>query len=194
MTQLKDFITRQASFSRGAFGPGVRTEGNIDHILDEIEEIRTAANEDVRALEWVDVALLALDGLERSILKCLADDNKPVIALDTVGEIAEIMLLKKLGINELRDWPNWRTAPDDKGIMHIPKIDNLQLEHWRVSAKEGISTPSFYSKVVIAYNKDMAIHMAQMDFVTNAMAPLVETDIWTAQPEPNPDPKEVVQT
>jgi hypothetical protein len=60
---LKEHLKRQMAFSRSTFGPGERREGVTDHIRQEIDEV--LENGDPR--EWVDLVLLSLDGLWRSI-------------------------------------------------------------------------------------------------------------------------------
>jgi hypothetical protein len=60
---LKDYLLRQKDWSERAFGEGRRTEGICKHIEKELAEIR-AYPEDI--MEWVDVAILALDGAWRA--------------------------------------------------------------------------------------------------------------------------------
>lgn len=56
-------LERQRSWSTGAFGPGRRTAGVIDHIIKELAEI---AEHPTDLYEWVDVIILALDGAWRA--------------------------------------------------------------------------------------------------------------------------------
>lgn len=107
-------LTRQAAFSRATFGPGPRTEGVTDHISRELDEIDACDSEEERGFEWVDVAILALDGLTRSISAL-----HPHWTMDQVAARAAEMIVAKQGKNELRRWPDWRTAPEDKAIEHI---------------------------------------------------------------------------
>lgn len=110
-------MTRQFAFSRGTFGPGPRTKGVIAHIKKEFVEIEKEYDKDPLSRkaceEWVDVAILALDGLMRSIKHA---DSK----MDSfqVAETAVSLIVRKQGINEDRDWPNWRDSHDDKPIEH----------------------------------------------------------------------------
>jgi hypothetical protein len=113
MTDLVAHLTRQAAFSRATFGPGARTKGVCDHIRKELEEVEAFQTEDDRAHEWVDVAILALDGLTRSIAA-----YNPTMALHHVALRANTMILQKQAENELRRWPDWRTADPDKAIEH----------------------------------------------------------------------------
>lgn len=94
-------LYRQRAFSRATFGPGPRTAGVLDHIRKELAEIE-AAPADLE--EWVDLILLAFDGAWRA-----GHEPEEIVA----GVAA------KQGRNELRDWPDWRTAPADKAIEHV---------------------------------------------------------------------------
>ena len=98
---LEEHIRRQISFSEKTFGPGIRTEGVLDHIRKELKEIE---NNPFDLNEWVDVIILAIDGAWRVGY--------------TPAEITSA-LSAKLTINENRDWPDWRTAEPGKAIEHI---------------------------------------------------------------------------
>lgn len=133
-----DFIahlTRQAAASRGFFGPGARTKGVTDHIKKELVEVekcytdplptrrheppmrRLPADQERHAAaadEWTDVAILGMDGLLRSISAAHPDRPFHWVAQVAVGKI-----VAKQGKNELRDWPDWRTADPDEAIEHV---------------------------------------------------------------------------
>ena len=94
-------LTRQRSFSFHTFGPGRRTEGILDHLAKELEEVRANPTD---LEEWIDIALLAMDGAWRA-------GHEP-------DEIAR-GLLDKLRKNEIRTWPDWRTSDPDKALEHI---------------------------------------------------------------------------
>lgn len=94
-------LYRQRAFSRATFGPGLRTEGVCDHIRKELIEVE---NEPLHIEEWVDMILLALDGAWRS---------------GATPEQIAAAIEKKQSKNELRDWPDWRTANPGKAIEHI---------------------------------------------------------------------------
>lgn len=94
-------LYRQRAFSRATFGPGMRTEGVTDHIRKELEEVLKEPDD---IYEWVDLILLALDGAWRS-------DHSP-------EEIVTAMEAKQ-SKNELRDWPDWRTADPNAAIEHV---------------------------------------------------------------------------
>ena len=146
MIDLVAHLTRQAAFSRATFGPGPRTEGVLDHITKEVEEVRacyrqTTANVPIgtyfvtgdpephfryrevpkdpdtchadAAPEWVDLAILSLDGL----LRCIAAQF-PHMTFDQVAQKAAAMIVAKQGKNERRNWPDWRGQSADKAIEH----------------------------------------------------------------------------
>ena len=118
---MKAHMLRQMAFSRGTFGPGERRQGIIEHIRKELVEIEES---DGSHEEWVDVVILALDGLWRSIDK-LSEYIDPEDGLDglpmseIIAELTVIAILEKQGINELRVWPDWRTIPQDRPIEHV---------------------------------------------------------------------------
>lgn len=94
-------LARQHEFSERTFGPGPRVKGVLDHIRKELVEIE----EDPTDLsEWVDVAILALDGAWR--------------AGYSPEQIAAAIEAKQTK-NELRNWPDWRTSDPDKAIEHV---------------------------------------------------------------------------
>ena len=98
---LVEHIERQRKFSEETFGPGLRTEGVVNHIRKELNEIL----DDPKDLyEWIDVIILALDGAWRTGA--------------TSEEIVEAIKNKQT-INENRNWPDWRTADTNKAIEHI---------------------------------------------------------------------------
>lgn len=109
---LKQHLIRQMAWSHATFGPGTRTDGVIDHIRKELQEVQDASGD---ASEWVDVVILALDGLTRQLAYCNGPRNYP----DQVAEIACNMIRRKQAKNEGRDWPDWRTAAPGKAIEHI---------------------------------------------------------------------------
>jgi hypothetical protein len=98
---LISHLERQRCWSENTFGPGVRTEGVCDHIRKELREIEAKPHD---LSEWIDVALLALDGAWR--------------AGYTPTEICEALAAKQRK-NESRKWPDWRTAEQGKAIEHV---------------------------------------------------------------------------
>jgi len=99
--ELTKHLYRMKAFSRKTFGPGERTKGIIDHIKKELVEIEEAPFD---LSEWIDVAILALDGAWR--------------AGHTPEEIVNALSAKQAE-NELRKWPDWRTSESGKAIEHI---------------------------------------------------------------------------
>lgn len=109
---LEDHIKRQMAFSRATFGPAERRDGVCDHIAKELQEVSTAPDAGEAAKEWVDVVILGLDGLWRALAS--AKVHPQDIAWQAVKMIED-----KQTRNELRNWPDWRTAPENKAIEHI---------------------------------------------------------------------------
>lgn len=101
---LIQHIHRQREFSKRTFGPGQRTDGVIDHIRKELEEIKASPDD---LSEWADVIILALDGAWR-------------IGYEP-REIAKAILQKQQK-NESRKWPDWRTAEPGKAIEHVREV------------------------------------------------------------------------
>lgn len=93
-------LHRQKAFSKNTFGPGMRTEGVIDHIRKELREIEQCPDD---LEEWIDVILLAFDGAWR----CGAEPEK----------IAKALADKQFR-NEERSWPDWRDRDVNKAIEH----------------------------------------------------------------------------
>jgi len=93
-------LQRQRNWSGATFGPGSRAQGLVDHIRKELTEIE-ADPTDLK--EWIDVAILALDGAWRS-----GAQPQEIIAA----------LVAKQTKNEGRLWPDWRTADPNKAIEH----------------------------------------------------------------------------
>lgn len=83
-----------------AFGPGRRTSGIIDHIRQELDEINKSPGDPE---EWVDVLLLALNGLQR---------------LDLSGHQIIQHIFAKIAKNARRQWPDWQTRDPEKAINH----------------------------------------------------------------------------
>lgn len=108
---LEKHLLRHMAFSHATFGPGERRNGVIDHIKKEIKEI---AESNGQATEWVDVVILALDGLTRRLAYCNGERSDP----ERVAETACRMIVGKQGRNEARIWPDWRTMDPEKAIEH----------------------------------------------------------------------------
>lgn len=112
---LKQHLIRQMAFSKATFGPGTRTEGVLDHLSKEIEEVRESGGS---SDEWVDLVILSLDGLTRQLSFC-NDPNERSARASDIAEIACNMIVGKQDRNENRNWPDWRTLSANKAIEHI---------------------------------------------------------------------------
>lgn len=99
---LTHHLARQWSFSQETFGPGIRTEGIVEHITKELVEIMDTNGTDI--MEWIDVIILAMDGALRA-------GFSPQQISDALDE--------KLTINENRKWPDWRQFTNGEAIEHI---------------------------------------------------------------------------
>jgi hypothetical protein len=120
---LGKHLRRQRAFSYKTFGPGERTEGIIDHIQKELDEIR---NSPYDVEEWIDVVILAFDGAWRS-------GHAPWQIVDA--------LYNKQRKNEARTWPDWRTAPKDKAIEHEePNVRRSEMVSGRNKARSSKSS------------------------------------------------------
>ena len=108
---LRQHLLRQMAFSRGTFGPDARTAGVCDHIRKELDEVQQSGGSPA---EWVDVVILALDGLTRSMLYGADPATQEWVAFRACE-----LILEKQSHNEMRNWPDWRTAPTDKAIEHV---------------------------------------------------------------------------
>lgn len=115
---LRQHLSRQAAFSRATFGPDPRTKGVSDHIRKELIEVQDAANAAERSKEWTDVAILGLDGLLRSCREQLSSPNMGVPNNSEIADMACRLIREKQEENEMRDWPDWRTADPEKAIEH----------------------------------------------------------------------------
>lgn len=110
---LQTHLVRQMEFSHDTFGPGVRTTGVIDHIRKELVEVETSSA--TRAEEWVDVVILAIDGLTRELAFAASDKRRD---LQLTAALACKLISEKQARNEARTWPDWRAADPDKAIEH----------------------------------------------------------------------------
>lgn len=103
---LKNFdmfahLRRQRSWSGKTFGPGPRTAGVLDHIRKECAEVEADPGD---LKEWIDIAILALDGAWRA-----GYSPEQIVS----------QLVATQDRNEARQWPDWRTQPADKAIEHV---------------------------------------------------------------------------
>lgn len=110
---LKQHLIRQMAFSHATFGPGQRTQGVIDHIRKELVEVEESGGSPD---EWVDVVILALDGMARSVAYNLDGSRRDP---ETVVPSICRLIREKQSRNEARVWPDWRTADPSKAIEHV---------------------------------------------------------------------------
>lgn len=98
---LQAHLHRQWEFSQETFGPGPRAAGVIDHIRKELIELEENPGD---LSEWIDILILAFDGaLRQGFLP-----SQIVCALEAKQEV-----------NENRQWPDWRSIPEDQAIEHV---------------------------------------------------------------------------
>jgi hypothetical protein len=100
---LSKYVYDQMEWSEKTFGPGSREKGIIEHIKKELIEIENAKGSQEKYKEWIDVIILALDGIWRAGL---------------TPEQIEVALARKQIINMQRRWPDWRDGSPDKAIEH----------------------------------------------------------------------------
>ncbi len=100
-------LSRVVRWGRETHGEGDKQERLLNHIALEIEEVRESEGSPT---EWVDLVILALDGLTRSY-----GDVTPLIAATKAAEEIE----RKWDKNTTRDWPDPKKHPDDKPMEHI---------------------------------------------------------------------------
>ena len=105
-------LARQQAFSRATFGPGERRAGVSDHIRKELAEVAAAGDAREAAEEWIDVVILALDGLTRALAAARPHGWQDVPAQ------ACALIEAKQATNEQRSWPDWRTADPGRAIEH----------------------------------------------------------------------------
>lgn len=111
-----DYLLRQIIWSRATFGPGRRTEGILQHMEKEIAEVRESNGD---PSEWVDLVILALDGLWRSCMyKLVSEGGELKRNVDDTAEFARVSLYVKQEKNEDRIWPAWQTRTQDEPIEH----------------------------------------------------------------------------
>ena len=96
---FRNYLERQREWSEKTFGPGMRTKGVTEHIRKELLEVEA---EPSKLEEWIDVAILALDGAWR------AGHSVPVI----IG-----MLVDKQAMNFKRKYP--APVSEDVPVEHI---------------------------------------------------------------------------
>lgn len=121
---LKHHLRRQIAFSKATYGPGERRQMAIDHIKKELDEV----SQDGDPREWVDLVLLSLDGLWRSLafdgdqrtsdhVYVLRHNEKEMRATwNSLPELVCLLIEEKQCENEERNWPDWRTSDPNKAL------------------------------------------------------------------------------
>lgn len=110
---LPAIFARQFAWSDRTFGSGYRMTALLKHIRKELQEIERSPNDPV---EWIDVALLALDGAWRCV--SLSGASVEVCAA-TVAEA----LIDKMAKNRERQWKV--SSNPDEPIEHVRGGDGL---------------------------------------------------------------------
>lgn len=155
-------LVRQSAFSARTFGPGMRTQGVVDHIRKELIEV-LANPADLS--EWIDVTILALDGAWRT-----GATPEQIIAA----------LVAKQTKNEGRQWPDWRTAEPGKAIEHVRTAD----ESLDTSEREAVDLyPAFAIKAIEAADLDTSSAAMETDAARDVLAERTrqkEGEGWTA--------------
>lgn len=108
---FKEYVTQQILWGERTFGPGYRTNGVLQHIEKEIEEVRAEPHD---LEEWIDLIVLSVDGAWRSIHR----DLREVLPEEAVAEMVVACLWAKLMKNKARTWPDWRERSEDEAIEH----------------------------------------------------------------------------
>src|SRR5580698_7850183 len=97
---------RVIKWSKKTFGSEYNYHGIIDHIEQELDEIR---NQPYDIVEWIDCVILSLDGAWR----CATTSYPKATPEELVGIVLSVWK-QKVDINEKRKWPDWRTVEPGK--------------------------------------------------------------------------------
>lgn len=143
LTYLADAIP----FSFNTFGPGARTNGVIDHITKELVEVQADDK------EWVDVAILALDGAWRSQMKDDRPDDPPDATwfAGWLNTKAEYWLTQDTS-NFGWIWDQLRQSPRDVGLwvaLHISAMRQSVHLHESFSEDKAPSYGELFAKLTI---------------------------------------------
>lgn len=120
---LRSYLEPAIAFSFETFGPGTRSAGVIDHIRKEIKEAESDPS------EWVDIAILALDGAWRSQMHDDRPDDPPNIAFlaDHINGLAEYCL-NRPGRSFEEVWDDVQGHPDDTLLWAA--LHTLAMRQW----------------------------------------------------------------
>ena len=97
--QLSDYINDHIKWSLHTFGPGRRAEGLIAHILKECDEVLKQPDD---VVEWIDIAILAIDGAWRAEM---ANNGGKKPSYADLGWLLAQVFKGKQEINKNRKWP-----------------------------------------------------------------------------------------
>ena len=111
---LKQHLLRQMTWSHSTFGHGQQLLRTLDHLRKELVEVEESNGSPE---EWVDVCILALDGLTRRL--SYPNPNNERMDPSTISAYACSIITAKQAQNEAREWPDFRTADKDKAIEHV---------------------------------------------------------------------------
>lgn len=110
-----DLVMDQLEWSIGTFGGGTHTEGIVDHIRKELDEVLSSEGS---VEEWVDVFILALDGLLRAGIEC---DPYPPMTHAEIARCAIQLIRDKQNKNKRRKWPSIEEQRE-KGMLAVEHI------------------------------------------------------------------------
>lgn len=113
---LTQFLRTQITWSTKTFGHGRRTEGICKHIEKELAEVRANPG-DVR--EWIDIAILALDGAWRCVWypATLLNRYNSTNAKDLAGYVSAALEDKSRENWFERNWP--APGSQDEAVEHV---------------------------------------------------------------------------
>lgn len=109
---FEEHLRRQIAWSIANFGPGNRKDSLVKHMEKELDELMSNPDFGKESNEWVDLFILSLDGLWRSL-------SSEGYMYENLPRVAKEKILYKQVVNEQRDWPNWREADLSKPIEHL---------------------------------------------------------------------------
>jgi hypothetical protein len=110
---LRALLVRQFEWSERTFGAGYRMTALLKHIRKELQEIERAPSDPV---EWIDVALLALDGAWRTIAVSGCGVTR------AAEEVARFTV-EKMDKNRQREWP--KVIDPNEPSEHVRGGDGL---------------------------------------------------------------------
>ena len=103
----------QAEFSRKTFGQGAVTERVLNHIEEEMDEVRNAKTPEDQMEEWIDIIILAFDGAWRHAHYELG------IPFPKLDKFIERNLAEKWDRVMKRKWPDHRTLKHSEPVRHV---------------------------------------------------------------------------